>query len=123
MAKIRIFVVDDNLAARAMLKSIINKQEDMEVVGEGASAQSSMLEFAEIKPDVVLLKVEVTDGAVLFNIMTKIKEISSDTKVVICAATNADDLVIPATQSGAEDFIKKPYNEKTLLRTIRNAIK
>ena len=122
MERIKVFVIDDNIAARAMLKSMIVTQDDMEVVGEGGTAKASMTQIANIRPDLILLKVEIADGADLCDIMTEIKNISPDIRVVICAAPNAEDLVIPAAESGAKDFVKKPYNKTNLYRTIRSAV-
>ena len=122
MEKIKIFVVDDNLAARAMLSNIISTQEDMEVVGEGVSGEDSMPNIAEVRPDLILLEFEVSHAIKLNGIMEQIRDISPDIQVVICAAPNADELVAATTESGARDFVKKPYDRTKLFRTIRSAV-
>ena len=120
MEKIKVFVVDDNQAARAMLSHMIDTQSDMETVGEGGSGKASLPLIEKIKPDVVMLEVETGDVLALNEIMTQIRSIDPNIHVIVCAAPNADELVDPLTASGAEDFIKKPYNKANIFRTIRH---
>ena len=122
MEKIKVFVVDDNIAARAMLMNMIKTQSDMEIVGEGGSAKASVMLIAEARPDVVMLEMETGEIFELNEFMAQVRNISPDIRVIICAAKGDDELVTPVTESGAKDFIRKPYNRLNLFRTIRHAM-
>ena len=122
MEKIKLFIVDDNIAARAMLTNMIKTQDDMEIVGESGSGKASIPLIEQSKPDVILLEVETGDSMQLNEIMAQIRNVDTNIRVIVCAAPNADELITPITEAGAEDFIKKPYNKVNLFRTIRSAI-
>ena len=124
MAKIKVFVIDDNLAARKMLTQMINTQDDLEAVGEGGSLESSLQHITELKPEILLLEIDQSTGAHIDEIMDTLKSASPITQLIACASPGADErFVIPAAESGATDFVKKPYNQGNLFRTIRNAAK
>jgi len=122
MEKIKIFIVDDNLAARNMLKHMIETQGDMEIVGEGGSGKASVPMIEQTAPDVVLLEVEAGGGLAIEEVMAQIKRVNPAIHVIFCAAPNDDGLIAPLMGSGAEDFIRKPYNSVSLLRTIRHVV-
>jgi len=121
MEKITVFVVDDNLAARKMLINMIDSQEDMQAVGDGGILETSLPQVAELKPDVLLLEIDVSGGALINDIMASIRSVSPDTLLILCTSGADDEFVIPAAESGATDFLMKPYNKGYLFRTIRNA--
>ena len=122
MAKIKVFVIDDNLAARKMLMQMINTQDDMEAVGEGGTLEASLPLITELKPEALLLEIDHSSGAHIDEIMNTLKSASPITQLIACASPDADvEFVIPAAESGATDFVKKPYNKGNLFRTIRNA--
>ena len=122
MGKIKVFIIDDNVAARTMLSNMINTQDDMEVVGQGGSGQSSVPLIGDTQPDVALLEIETGDVIAINDIMAQIKAVDPKIHVVICASPNAGDLITPMNEIGAEDFIRKPYNRFNLFRTIRNVM-
>jgi len=122
MAKIKVFVIDDNLAARKMLIRLIDSQDDMEAVGEGGTLEASLPIIKELRPEALLLEIDQSSGAHIDEIMNAIKNASPGTQLIACASPDADvEFVIPAAESGATDFVKKPYNKGNLFRTIRNA--
>ena len=124
MEKIKVFVIDDNLAARKMLIRLINSQEDMEAVGEGGTLEASLPLISKLKPETLLLEIDQSYGAHIDEIMNTIKNASPVTQLIACASPDADvEFIIPAAESGATDFVKKPYNKGNLFRTIRNAAK
>jgi len=122
MGKIKVFIVDDNFAARTMLINMINSQDDMEVVGQGGSGQTAVPSIGDTQPDVALLEIETGDVIAINDIMAQIKAVDPKIHVIICASPNTEDLITPMNEIGAEDFIRKPYNRINLFRTIRNVM-
>ena len=56
MAKIRVLLVDDHHIVRMGLKTIINDQPQMEVVGEASNTAEAVREVERLHPDVVLIR-------------------------------------------------------------------
>ena len=59
MPPIRVLIVDDDVAARVGLHVIMNAEPDIEVVGESASAEDSYRQVALLRPDIVLMDVQL----------------------------------------------------------------
>ena len=57
MKKIRILLADDHTLMRAGIRALLEKQHDMEVVGEAADGQEALQKAAELGPDVVLMDI------------------------------------------------------------------
>jgi len=61
MAKLRIFLADDHAVVREGLKSLINSQPGMEVIGEAADGRTACVRAADLRPDVVVMDVSMPD--------------------------------------------------------------
>ena len=57
MKKIRILLADDHTLLRAGIRALLEKQHDMEVVGEAADGREALQNVAELRPDVVLMDI------------------------------------------------------------------
>jgi two-component system, chemotaxis family, chemotaxis protein CheY len=111
-----ILIVDDAAFMRMMLKNIITELGHT-VVGEGANGQQAVNLYQELKPDLVTMDITMPemDG------IAAVKEIRSknpDAKIIMCSAMGQQALVLEAIQSGAKDFIVKPFEKDR----IRDAI-
>jgi DNA-binding NarL/FixJ family response regulator len=60
---IRIFVLDDHELVRTGLQTLLECEEDMEVVGQAATAQLGLEQIAALQPDVAILDVRLPDGS------------------------------------------------------------
>ncbi|HEX8353571.1 MAG TPA: response regulator transcription factor [Pyrinomonadaceae bacterium] len=61
MSKLRVFLADDHMVVREGLKSLVNAQPDMHVVGEADNGVAAWREACRIKPDVVVMDVSMPD--------------------------------------------------------------
>ena len=106
MAK-KVLVVDDAAFMRMMLKDILSKN-GYEVVGEGVNGNDGFEKYKELKPDIV-------DG---LQCLKKIKEFDAAANVVMCSAMGQQAMVIESIQSGAKDFIVKPFQQDRVLESL-----
>lgn len=116
--KIRVFIVDDSIVARNILKMLLLTDEDIEIVGESGTGQGSIILLEDINPHIILLETNVGGGMTVIDVVREIKKFSENTKIILCTDSIAYSKVIPATDVGADDFISKPYKKSTLLRII-----
>ena len=117
----RILIVDDAAFMRMMLKDILVKN-DYEVCGEACNGNEAIAKVKELKPDLVTLDITMPemDGIAA---LKKIKEVSPETKAIMCSAMGQQAMVIEAIQGGALDFIVKPFQADRVLEAIGKVFK
>lgn len=115
MAK-RILITDDALFMRVTLKNILT-QNGYEVCGEAQNGVEAVKLFKELKPDLVTMDITMPemDG---IQALKEIKTIDPAASVVMCTAMGQKNMVVEAIQSGAKDFIVKPFQPDRVLEAV-----
>ena len=105
---------------RMMIKDILTKNE-FNVVGEAENGLVAVDKYKELQPDLVLMDITMPemDG---IQALKKIREFDSAAKVVMCSAMGQQAMVIEAIQSGAKDFIVKPFQADRVIEAVNKAI-
>ena len=116
--KIGILIVDDHAVVRQGLRMFIEMQEDMEVVGEGASGIDAVTLTAQLNPDIVLMDLLMPqmDGV---EATRKILESGSRSRVLILTSFGEDDKVFPAIRAGAQGYLLKDIQPRDLVQAVR----
>ncbi len=119
---IRIVVADDHQLVRQSVVSLIEKAEDMEVVGEAADGHETLDLVQRKRPDVAMLDIAMP---LLNGIETtrRIQTLSVDTRVVILSMHSEEDVVRQALRCGASGYLLKKSVVEELLIAIRSASK
>ncbi|MDT8901304.1 response regulator [Anaeroselena agilis] len=117
---IKVLIVDDAAFMRMMIKDILTKN-GFEVVGEAENGAKAVEKFQELRPDLTTMDITMPemDG---ISAVKQIKKIDPGAKVIMCSAMGQQAMVIEAIQSGARDFIVKPFQPDRVLEAIRKAI-
>lgn len=103
----RILIVDDAAFMRMMLKNIVSSS-GHEVVGEAVDGEEAVEKYRELRPDLVTLDITMPKMDGLAALKAIVGEDPSAV-VVMCSAMGQQSMVIDAIQSGAKDFIVKPF--------------
>ena len=111
-----ILVVDDAMFMRTMLKNMLIKN-GHKVVGEASDGKEAVLKYQELHPDLVTLDITMPEMDGL-QAIKEIMKIDSNARVIMCSAMGQQAMVIEAIQSGAKDFIVKPFQEDRVLSAI-----
>lgn len=119
MAK-NILICDDAAFMRMMIKDILTKN-GYTVVGEAENGAKAVEKYAELKPDLVLMDITMPemDG---IQALKKIKEVDPSATVIMCSAMGQQAMVIESIQSGAKDFIVKPFQADRVLEAVRKVV-
>ncbi|MHC1746213.1 MAG: response regulator [Negativicutes bacterium] len=115
----RILVVDDAAFMRMMIKDILTKN-GYDIVGEAENGLRAIEKFQELRPDLITMDITMPemDG---ISAVKEIRKIDPGAKVIMCSAMGQQSMVIEAIQSGARDFIVKPFQPDRVLEAIRKA--
>ncbi|KKN33383.1 hypothetical protein LCGC14_0804340 [marine sediment metagenome] len=116
-----ILVVDDIPFTRNSLKELINKTDYAEVLAEASNGVDAINLYKELKPDLVIMDILMSDMGGIVAIEEIIK---NDRKAVILAVSGLDksNLIELAHKKGAKAFIKKPYKIDSLLKKIKELL-
>ena len=119
MAK-RVLVCDDAAFMRMMIKDILTKN-GYAVVGEAENGIKAVEKYNETKPDLVLMDITMPemDG---IQALKKIKEGDPGAMVIMCSAMGQQAMVIESIQSGAKDFIVKPFQADRVLEAVKKVV-
>ncbi len=120
MSRIPVALVDDHALVRLGLKTLINDQADMEVVGEGGSSAAALEMVQRTHPLVVLMDVRLPGDSGL-DAARQIAANYPETKVVMLTSFADEELVIGAIRAGAVGYILKEVGNEEVLRGIRAA--
>ena len=119
MAK-NILICDDAAFMRMMIKDILTKN-GYNVVGEAENGKIAVDKYSELSPDLVLLDITMPemDG---IGALKAIKAKDPNACVIMCSAMGQQAMVIEAIQSGAKDFIVKPFQAERVLEAVKKVI-
>ncbi len=120
MNKIPVALVDDHALVRLGLKTLINDEADMEVVGEAGSASEALQMVEQLHPRVVLMDIRLPGEGGL-EAARKISIRYPETKVVMLTSFADEELVMSAIRAGAAGYLLKEVGNEEVLRGIRLA--
>ncbi|MGA3346857.1 MAG: chemotaxis response regulator protein-glutamate methylesterase [Terracidiphilus sp.] len=110
--RIRILIVDDSAVMRSLLRSVVATDPGLEVAGTAADGESALSAIASLRPDVVLLDVEmpVMDGLAT---LRKLRVQGHKTQVIMCSSLTrrGAKVTIEALACGASDYVAKPAGQ------------
>ena len=118
-AIIRILITDDHTIVREGLRTFINTEPGMEVVGEAVNGAEAVKKALELKPDVILMDMAMPLMSGLEAII-KIKEHWPTSKILVLTSFSDDDTVFPAIKAGALGYLLKNATPERLLEAIRD---
>lgn len=117
---IRVVVVDDQPLVRMGLRTLLDSEDDTELVGEAADGRAGLDVVRETVPDVVLLDIRmpVMDGLAVLRAINE-DETMSTVRVVMLTTFELDEYVFEALRHGASGFLLKDAPPVELLHAIR----
>ena len=119
MAK-NILICDDAAFMRMMIKDILTKN-GYNIVGEAENGAKAVEKYAELKPDLVLMDITMPemDG---IEALKKIKAADANASIIMCSAMGQQAMFIESIQSGAKDFIVKPFQADRVLEAVQKVV-
>lgn len=116
---IKVLLVDDHQVVRRGLRTFLEVQEDIVVVGEAADGAEGVARAEELRPDVVLMDVKMPgmDG---IDALRRLRELDNPARVLIVTSFTEQRTVVPALRAGAAGYVYKDVDPDALVSAIRS---
>ncbi|MFC9653102.1 MULTISPECIES: response regulator [unclassified Streptomyces] len=115
----RVLLVDDHQVVRRGLRTFLEIQDDIEVVGEASDGAEGIARAEELRPDVVLMDIKMpgTDG---IEALRKLRDLDNPARVLIVTSFTEQRTVVPALRAGASGYVYKDVDPEALAGAIRS---
>ncbi len=114
---IRTLLTDDHTLFRQGIKTLLSAEPGLEVVGEAANAAEAVAQVAELRPDVVLMDVNMP-GLSSFEATRQIRKARPETKVLFLTMYDDDDYLAESVEAGASGYLLKDSPAEHLVSAI-----
>jgi two-component system nitrate/nitrite response regulator NarL len=120
VSKLRIFLIDDHSLFRSGVKALLARQPDFEVVGEAADGLEGLKRAKQLKPDMVLLDLNMPGISGRESVKMLVEELPQTRVLMLTVSEDAEDL-IDTLKSGARGYLLKNIDADYLVDSIRRA--
>jgi two-component system LytT family response regulator len=117
MEKIRTLIVDDELPARKGVRTLLAKDGEIEIIGECSNGRQALKEIAALKPDLVLLDIQMPD----LNGFEVLAALDPDRAPSIIFVTAYDQYALKAFEFSALDYLLKPFTDERFRQAVARA--
>ncbi len=117
---LRVLLVDDHMLVRAGLRAVLEGSPNIEVVGEAATGEEAVLLAARLKPDIVLMDLDMpgNGGIEATRVMTQREPQPS---VIVLTMYTENDRLVEALRAGARGYVTKELAAHELIGAIHAA--
>lgn len=115
---IRLVIADDHALLRQGIKNVLSLESDFDVVGEAADGDEAMRAVDDLKPDILLLDVNMPHMNGL-EVTRRLKDAHAAVKVIVLTIHDDENYVLEVIKSGAVGYLLKDIEPSMLVKAIR----
>lgn len=113
----KVLIADDTTLMRKMIRDSL-PAEDYQIIGEATSGDKAIEMYKELKPDVMILDINMPrmNG---IDALDEIMKIDSKAKVIMCSDQKYEAMIMRALKKGAKDFVIKPFTSYDIFLAVK----
>ncbi|MER7172133.1 response regulator transcription factor [Streptomyces mesophilus] len=115
---IRVLLLDDHEVVRRGLSDLLGGEEDIEVVGEAATAEQALVRGPALRPDVAVLDVRLPDGDGI-TVCRELRSHMPDLACLMLTSFDDEDALLDAIMAGAAGYVLKQIKGSDLISAVR----
>src|SRR2546422_2806352 len=116
--KIRVLIADDHALVRSGLRSILETEDEIEVVGEAGDGHEALAVAQELLPDVILMDIKMGDWDGV-TATRRVRNSVPSSRVIVLTNYDEDELVFAAIRAGASGYLLKEVQGDQLVNAVR----
>lgn len=116
----KILIVDDSAISRKKLKAILETG-NHEIIGEAGDGAEALQKYQDLAPELVTMDITMPNMDGISGLKEIIKYDSS-ARVVMITALGMGETILEALNSGAKNYITKPFAEDQVINSVRDAL-
>jgi two-component system response regulator DevR len=117
--KIKVFLLDDHDVVRQGLRFLLEQHDDLEVVGESASAVEATARIPALRPDVAVLDARLPDGSGI-EVCRAVRAVDDSIRALILTSYDDDEALFAAIMAGASGYVLKEIRSSDLVTAVRH---
>jgi len=117
MSQTTVLIVDDHEVVREGLRALLNRRDNLRVVGEAATVAQAIEEATKHQPDVIIMDVRLPDGSGI-EACREIRQVRPETKVIMLTSYADEDAVFASILAGAAGYLLKQTRGNALADAI-----
>lgn len=121
MTPVRVLLVDDHPIVRAGVRSLFDRRDDAEVVGEAASGEEAVTLARHLRPDVVLCDLRLGAGMDGVQTTAALRALDPAPAVLLLTTFDRDAQILGAIEAGAAGYLLKDVDPEDIVRAVRQA--
>lgn len=119
MDKIRIVIADDHAVVREGTRTLLEREKDMEVVGEASDGEEAIQIIQDVKPDVAILDISMPRLSGI-EVTRRIKPKLPSLAILILTAYDNDEYVFALLEAGAAGYLLKDVPGREIIEAVRS---
>src|SRR5438128_12384519 len=116
--KVRVLIADDHAVVRSGLRSILETEDDIDVIGEAADGHQALESAQELLPDVILMDINMGDWDGV-TATRRVRNSVPSSRVIVLTNYDEDNLVFSSIRAGASGYLLKEVSGQQLTNAIR----
>lgn len=115
--KRKVLIADDTALMRELIRAAL-PAEEYEIVGEAKSGDQAVEMYKELKPDVLLLDINMPKMNGI-DALSAIIDQDKDARVIMCSDQKYESMIMMALKKGAKDFVIKPFTSYDIFLAVK----
>lgn len=115
---IRVLLADDHTVLRAGLRALLDREPDMQVVGEAATGEQAVEQVEALRPDVVVMDLSMP-GAGGLEATRQVSALGYETRVLVLTVHAEEEYLLPVLEAGGSGYVTKTSADEDLTQAIR----
>lgn len=116
---VRLVLVEDHLILREGLRSLLEIEPDLEVVGEAGTAQAALQKILDLQPDVLLTDLALPNGSGI-GLIRAVRDVAPQVRPLVLTGYREEEYIRAAMDAGAIGYVLKDSSRDELLQAIRS---
>ena len=118
MSTLRAFLLDDHDLVRKGVRVVLEEEGDIEVVGEVSTLAEATRLIPNLRPDVVVLDIDLPDGSGI-DLCRDLAVLASSARALVLTSRDSEETIVAAMHAGAAGYLLKQVDGSSLLSAVR----